>query len=136
MKIATLGRREILSLAQKNIQWGRTFLGGAEMMTGRLPWTIAFGSGLAGEEGLLGLPFEEIWMWKERWWVLAFIWKGIDKLLNWSTSEVALFENALKSCFDEMGEEAVVSLNKLATFVTSFLVFHLKGESINFDSQH
>lgn len=49
---------------------------------------------------------------------------------------MALFENAFKSCFDKAGEEAVVSLNKLATLVTSFLVFHLKGESINFDSQH
>lgn len=47
---------------------------------------------------------------------------------------MALFENAFKSCFDKNREEAVVSLNKLATFVTSFLVFHLKGESINFDS--
>lgn len=49
---------------------------------------------------------------------------------------MALFENAFKSCFDKTEEEAVVSLNKLATFATSFLVFHLKGESINFDSQH
>jgi hypothetical protein len=49
---------------------------------------------------------------------------------------VTLCENTFKSCFDKNGEEAVISLNKLATFVTSFLVFHLKGESINFDSQH
>lgn len=42
------------------------FLRGAEMMTGILPWRIAFGSGLAGEEGLSGPPFEEIWMWKGR----------------------------------------------------------------------
>lgn len=35
---------------------------------------------------------------------------------------MALFENAFKSCFDKNVEEAVVSLNKLATFVTSLLV--------------
>lgn len=42
------------------------FLEGAEMMTGTLPGSIAFGSDLAGEEGLSGPAFEELWMWKAR----------------------------------------------------------------------
>lgn len=42
------------------------FLEGAEMMTGTLPGSIAFGSGLAEEEGLSGPAFEELWMWKAR----------------------------------------------------------------------
>jgi len=37
--------------------------------------------------------------------------------------ELVLFENAFKSCFEKNREEAVLSLNKLATFVTSLLVF-------------
>lgn len=43
-----------------------SYLEGAEMMTGTVPGRIAFGSGLAGEEGLLGPPLEEICMWKAR----------------------------------------------------------------------
>lgn len=43
---------------------------------------------------------------------------------------MALFENAFKSCFDKTGEEAVVSLNKLATFVTSFFGFPPQGRGV------
>lgn len=49
----------------------QSFLERAEMMTGTVPGRIAFGSDLAGEEGLLGPPFEEICMWKAGQW--AFI---------------------------------------------------------------
>lgn len=93
-------------------------LEGAEMMTGTVPRRVAFGSGLA-EEGLWGPPFEEICVWKARWW--AFTLKGIGEPLNGSL-ELALFEKAFKSCFEKNGEKAVLSLNKLATFVTSLLV--------------
>lgn len=60
MQIATLEGHKILLLAYKNIQWGRTFLRGVEMMTGILLWRTAFGSGLAGEGSSLwgGLDVE------------------------------------------------------------------------------
>lgn len=41
-----------------------------------------------------------------------------------------------KDVFDKYREEVAISLNKLATFVTSFWVSLLERKSINFDSQH